>query len=150
VSKFLYLFFFLVLPVIMVGVLKTFIGYLITSFVCGWVISVVFQLAHLVTDSEFPVVSEQMQKVEHDWTIHQLVTTANFSTKSKVIGWFTGGLNFQIEHHLFPKISHVHYPSISKIVKEVCRQNNIIYREHATLLSAVRSHITYLKTVSAQ
>jgi len=147
ISKILYLFFFLVLPVFMVGFLKTLIGYLITSFVCGWLISVVFQLAHLVEGADFPVPNEQTQQIEHDWTVHQLLTTANFANKSKIVLWFTGGLNFQIEHHLFPKISHVHYPMVSKLVREVCLQYNIRYTEYPTVLSAVRSHVSFMKEI---
>jgi linoleoyl-CoA desaturase len=131
----------------MVGFLKTLIGYIITSFVCGWVLSVIFQLAHVVSEVSFPLPDEKSNTLEHEWTIHQITTTANFGTKSKVLSWFAGGLNFQIEHHLFPKISHVHYPGISKIVKDVCKQFNVPYVEYPSLLKALKSHIMYLKLV---
>jgi linoleoyl-CoA desaturase len=150
ISKLTYFFIFLVIPLICLGFVKTLVGYLITSFVCGWVISVVFQLAHLVEDAAFPVPAEITKKIDHEWTIHQIVTTANFSTKSKFVSWFVGGLNFQIEHHLFPRTNHVHYPSISKLVKEVCEEYNIRYMEFPTVLSALRSHIGYLKVIGVQ
>lgn len=150
VSKLVYVFLFLVVPIIKLGFLETLTGYLITSFVCGWVISVIFQLAHLVEGSSFPIPDQLTRKVEEDWTVHQLATTANFSTNSKIVSWFSGGLNFQIEHHLFPRVSHVHYPAISKLVKEICKQYNVRYMEYPTLFSALKSHVLHLKTVGIQ
>ena len=147
ISKIVYLFLFVAIPIIKLGMLKTLIGYIITSFVCGWVLSVIFQLAHVVDDVTFPLLDEKTNSLEQEWTLHQLATTANFGTRSKILSWFAGGLNFQIEHHLFPKISHVHYPGISKVVKDVCKQFDIPYIEYPTLLQALKSHIAYLKLV---
>ena len=75
--------------------------------VTGFVISIVFQLAHTVEHTDFPLPNEDTGKIENEWAIHQVATTANFATGNKLISWLVGGLNFQIEHHLFPKISHV-------------------------------------------
>lgn len=147
VSKIIYIFGFVVVPILEVGFLKSLIGYLIISFVCGWVLSVVFQLAHVVNETSFPLPDEKSNALEHEWTVHQITTTANFGTRSKILSWFVGGLNFQIEHHLFPKISHVHYPGISKIVKDVCHQYNIPYVEYSSMLRALKAHISYLKSV---
>jgi linoleoyl-CoA desaturase len=87
----------------------------------------------------------QTGKVEDEWAVHQLKTTANFATKSKFVSWFTGGLNFQIEHHLFPHISHIHYPAISEIVKDVCKEYNIHYIEYPKVRLAVASHVAHLR-----
>jgi linoleoyl-CoA desaturase len=84
-------------------------------------------------------------KLEDEWAIHQLKTTANFAPRSKVISWLVGGLNFQVEHHLFPKISHIHYPEISKIVKQACKEFNIPYIEYPKMYQAIASHIHFLK-----
>ncbi len=149
-SKITYMVVFLVIPMYTVGFWATVVGYGIVSFTTGWVIAVVFQLAHLVEDSEFPMPSADTNKIEQEWTIHQLATTANFSTKNKITSWFTGGLNFQIEHHLFPKINHVHYPAISQLVKEVCEEFNVKYMEYPTVLSALKSHVGYLKLAGTQ
>lgn len=146
-SKATYLFVFLVVPFFMAGFVKTLIGYIIISFVCGWVLSVVFQLAHVVNEVSFPVPDKQKNMLEHEWTVHQITTTANFGTGSKILSWFVGGLNFQIEHHLFPKISHVHYAGISKIVKDVCKEYSIPYVEYPTLFKALKAHVAYLKLV---
>ncbi len=145
VSKLLYIALFIVLPIIKLGLVEMILGYIVMSFVCGFIISVVFQLAHIVNDTTFPMPNEDSRKIDQEWAIHQLATTANFSTKSKIIGWFTGGLNFQVEHHLFPKISHVHYPKISEFVKETCEKFNVQYIEYPNLFSAIRSHVSYLR-----
>ncbi|MBI2966789.1 MAG: acyl-CoA desaturase [Bacteroidetes bacterium] len=146
-SKAIYLFIFIGLPVLQIGFWETLTGYLVISFVCGWVLSVVFQLAHVVEDTSFAVPDPNSIKLVKDWTRHQIATTANFSPESKIISWFTGGLNFQIEHHLFPKVSHIHYPAVSKIVKDACRGFNVRYIEYSTFFMALKSHVLYLKTV---
>lgn len=148
-SKLVYIAIFIALPVIRLGVIETLIGYSIMAFVCGFVLSVIFQLAHVVEGSDFPLPAEESNRVEQDWTIHQLATTANFATRNKLISWFAGGLNFQVEHHLFPRISHIHYPEINKVVKEVCSEFNIRYMEHKCIFSALRSHVSYLKAVGS-
>lgn len=136
---------FMVIPIIKVGFLQWLIGFLIVSMVTGFVISIVFQLAHTVEHLEFPVPEVLTQKIENEWAIHQVQTTANFATKNKFLSWLVGGLNFQIEHHLFPKISHIHYPAISKIIKQTCEDFNIQYVEFKKMRHAVISHAMYLR-----
>lgn len=136
---------FIIIPVIKLGFAKWIIGYLCFTVVAGFVLSIVFQLAHTVEDTEFPVPDVVTHKLEDEWAIHQLKTTANFATKSRFISWFVGGLNFQIEHHLFPKISHIHYPQISRIVKQACKEYGVVYVEYPKLHHAVASHVAFLK-----
>ncbi|MDF2436448.1 MAG: fatty acid desaturase [Bacteroidota bacterium] len=147
IGKLFYVGAFIVLPIFTVGFVDMIIGYLVAAGVCGFVIAVVFQLAHIVEDANFETPNAPNYKVESEWAVHQIQTTANFATKSKIVSWFTGGLNFQVEHHLFPRISHVHYPKISELVRETCQQFNISYMEFPTVLSAVRSHVGHLKQV---
>lgn len=147
VSKLMYIGAFIVLPLFTVGLLETVIGYLVIAAVTGFVIAVVFQLAHIVENADFETPTSANHKVETEWAVHQVQTTANFATKSKIVSWFTGGLNFQVEHHLFPRISHIHYPAVSKLVRETCEQFNIQYLEFPTVLSAVKSHVVHLKQV---
>jgi linoleoyl-CoA desaturase len=85
--------------------------------------------------------------VQDDWATHQIRTTSNFSTKSKFLTWALGGLNYQVEHHLFPKISHIHYPKINEIVKKTCEDFNVQYNEIPTFFQAVRSHFMHLKVI---
>jgi linoleoyl-CoA desaturase len=146
-SKLAYAFIFLAVPMWVVGVVPTLVGFFVLASVCGLTIGIVFQLAHVVEDTVFPMPDESTNKIEQEWAVHQITTTANFATKSKIISWFTGGLNFQVEHHLFPKISHIHYPAINKLVKETCMQFNINYIEYPTVYSALKSHVGYLKYI---
>jgi linoleoyl-CoA desaturase len=146
-TKVFYFVMFIVVPIVVVGWQHALIGYLITAGITGVIISIVFQLAHVVEDVEFPMPNEDTHKIEQNWFIHQLQTTSNFSTRSKIVSWMTGGLNFQVEHHLFPKISHIHYPAINRIVQQVCAKYNVPYHEHRTLIGALGSHLQYLKVV---
>jgi linoleoyl-CoA desaturase len=84
-------------------------------------------------------------KIENEWAIHQVKTTANFAPRNKFISWYVGGLNYQVEHHLFPRISHIHYPAINRIVKQTCAQFNIGYNEFPTMQAAIASHYRMIK-----
>ncbi|AKD03794.1 acyl-CoA desaturase [Pontibacter korlensis] len=143
--KVFYFFSLLAAPTLFFGVpfLEVVLGFLLMHFVSGIILSVVFQLAHTVEGTSHPRPDEN-GNIENDWAIHQLNTTANFSRKSKLLSWYVGGLNFQIEHHLFPRISHVHYPAIATIVKDTAAEYGIPYIESETLMQAVRSHLATL------
>lgn len=144
-AKLGYAFMMIALPIYLVGFLPWLVGFLTLSMFAGFVLSVVFQLAHTVEHTSFPTPLEHSNKIENEWAIHQIETTANFATRNRVISWFVGGLNFQIEHHLFPKISHVHYPEISKIIKKTCEEFNVKYIEYKRMRHAIVSHASYLK-----
>ncbi|MDH7460817.1 acyl-CoA desaturase [Chitinophagaceae bacterium 26-R-25] len=145
--KLFHAFLFIGLPIYMVGFTDWLISFLIVTLVAGFVLSIVFQLAHTVEHTSFPMPNENTGKLDDEWAIHQLKTTANFATKNKVVSWLVGGLNFQIEHHLFPKISHVHYPAISKIIKQACEEYGIKYIEYTKVRYAVASHVSFLRHV---
>ena len=143
-TKSTYIFLYLVLPVLMLGWMSTLIGFLIVAVVCGFSISIVFQLAHVVEGTQFPGPNLTTKKISKEWAIHQVTTTANFATKSKITSWFLGGLNFQVEHHLFPGISHIHYPHINKLVKDTCKEFNVSYLEHRSMAKAFLSHLSHI------
>ena len=143
--KILNLVLYVALPIYMVSFTTWLVGFLVFSILAGLIISIVFQLAHTVEHTHFPMPDETTGKLEDEWAIHQLKTTANFAPRNKVISWLVGGLNFQVEHHLFPKISHIHYPEISKIVKQACREFNVPYIEYPKMYQAVASHVSFLK-----
>lgn len=143
--KVFYLFLFVVLPIYLLGFTSWLVGYLVFGIVTGLVISIVFQLAHTVEHTHFPMPNEATGKMADEWAIHQLKTTANFAPRNKVISWLVGGLNFQVEHHLFPKISHVHYPQISRIIKQTCQEFGVPYIEYPKMRHAVASHVAFLK-----
>lgn len=143
--KLFHAFLFIGLPIYMLGFTSWVIGFLVFTSFAGLVLSLVFQLAHTVEHTAFPLPDEVTGKMENEWAVHQIKTTANFATQNKVISWLVGGLNFQIEHHLFPKISHVHYPKISKIIREACNEYGIKYIEYPKMRYAVASHVAFLK-----
>lgn len=143
--KLLHALVFVVLPIIFVGFTGWLVGFLIYTMFTGILISIVFQLAHTVEDTQFPLAEKETNHMEDEWAVHQLKTTANFATQNKLVSWMLGGLNFQIEHHLFPNISHVHYPKISNIIKKVCAEYNIPYIEYPKMRIAVVSHVAHLR-----
>ncbi len=136
---------FIVIPIIYVGWAAWLVGFLIATTFSGFVLSIVFQLAHTVEHTQFPVADIESNKLPDEFAAHQIKTTANFATKNKLVSWLVGGLNFQIEHHLFPKISHVHYPAISEIVKAVCNEYQLQYIEYPTMRGAVVAHVRFLR-----
>lgn len=153
-SKITYLSVFLFIPAYFLGIQTAIFGFITTGLVTGIFITVVFQLAHVVEDIHFvtdKADAENAQieldaiRVPDDWATHQINTTSNFSTKSKFLTWALGGLNFQVEHHLFPKISHIHYPKLNEIVKKTCADFNVKYNEIPTFFQAVKSHLMHLK-----
>ncbi len=135
---------FVIIPIVAVGWLYWLVGFLTMTMVAGFTLSIVFQLAHTVEHTAFPLPNED-NKLPDEFATHQIKTTANFATKNKLVSWLVGGLNFQIEHHLFPKISHVHYPAISEIVRAVCKEYQLQYIEYPTMGKAVLAHVRYLK-----
>ena len=135
----------IVLPIYFVGFVNWLVGFLILSMFAGVVLSIVFQLAHTVEHTEFPVADIETHKMPDEFAAHQIKTTANFATNNKLVSWLVGGLNFQIEHHLFPKISHVHYPAISAIVRNVCSEYQLNYIEDPTMRRAVAAHVRFLR-----
>ncbi|MGQ0639243.1 MAG: fatty acid desaturase family protein [Gemmatimonadaceae bacterium] len=115
------------------------------ALVVGMVMSVVFQLAHCVEQADFPLPQEDTGRIENAWAIHQVETTVNFARHSGVVAWLVGGLNFQIEHHLFPKICHVNFPALSKVVEETCREFGVKYTAHKSFWAALASHFRWLR-----
>jgi linoleoyl-CoA desaturase len=143
-SKIFHLFVFVILPVYELGFNQFILQFLIYTFTTGLVLSIVFQLAHIVEETEF-ILPDNQNTMPDEWMKHQLKTTANFAMNNKVLTFLLGGLNYQIEHHLFPTISHIHYPKISPIVQRVCNQFNVPYFAHPNLALAIQSHYTKLK-----
>jgi linoleoyl-CoA desaturase len=125
------------------GVGQIILAFLILHFITGLSISLVFQTAHIMPEVIFPVADES-GTVEGERMLHQLATTSNYSEKSKVFSWMIGGLNYQVEHHLFPDICHVHYRKIAPIVKATAAEYNIPYYSKKTFFDALKSHFEML------
>ena len=123
--------------------------YGVTVFVVGLVLSVVFQLAHCVEEAEFPLPNAETLRLERPWAVHQVETSVDFLRKSRVASWLLGGLNFQIEHHLFPRICHVHYPALAQLVEDTSREFGVHYNVHKTIWAGLSSHFRWLRSMGA-
>ncbi|MDQ3292051.1 MAG: acyl-CoA desaturase [Bacteroidota bacterium] len=145
-NKAIYYFFFILLPLLVLDITwwQFIIGFVGLHLAEGLTMGLVFQLAHVVEGTDFPVPNEQ-GNIEEAWANHQMRTTANFATKSKLASFFLGGLNRQIEHHLFPKVCHIHYPKIAAIVKQTALEFSIPYIESPSFVAALKSHYRMLK-----
>lgn len=135
----------LVIPLLLHPVWAVLLFYAATSWVQGVVLSVVFQLAHCVEEAAFPLPEKTTGRMEAAWAVHQVETTVDFARRSRLLSWLIGGLNFQIEHHLFPRICHVHYPALSQVVEATCRDFQVQYSEHPTLWAGLSSHFRWLR-----
>ncbi|MBL7692154.1 MAG: acyl-CoA desaturase [Flavipsychrobacter sp.] len=146
IYKVIYFTYILVLPIMYSGMpwQSVVAGFFLLHFIAGLGLSCIFQLAHVLESSEFPLPSED-RKMENNWAVHQMLNTANFSPRSYLTFWFVGGLNYQVEHHLFPHISHVHYPQISKIVKKTAEEYGVPYKVMPSFMNALVQHWRMLK-----
>ena len=137
-----------VVPMLLLHTVWPVVGiYLIASFVSGVTMSVVFQLAHVVEEADFPVPTATgpgAVTMGVPWAEHQVQTTVDFARGNWLLCYFLGGLNFQVEHHLFHKICHVHYPALSKLVEQACEEFGIQYNAHRSFWAAVGSHARHL------
>lgn len=139
--KLVYIAYMIVLPIMFAGVGwgHVVLGIIAMHVVAGFALAVIFQPAHVIETSDFARPDDD-RKMESNWAVHQVLNTADFAHDNKLVSWFIGGLNFQIEHHLFPHVCHVHYPKIAKIVKEVAAEFNLPYKVMPTFSSAIIAH----------
>lgn len=140
-----------ILPVVLLGIpLWQAIGaFLLMQFIAGILLGTVVQLAHIQSDCEFPL-PENGETMESQWAVHQVATTCNFGTESKLLSWCVGGLNFQIEHHLFPNVSYYHLPALARIVEKAARKHGIPYHAYRSFGAAVLAHGRYLRQMGRQ
>ena len=122
------------------------LGIVVMLVISGLVLSAIFQPAHVMPTADFPI-PDKTGNIDNDWAVHQLATTTNFAPKSTIFSWYVGGLNFQIEHHLFPNICHIHYKEISRIVKETANEFNLPYYSEPTFAMALIKHTRMLKNL---
>jgi len=124
------------------------IGFLTAHVTAGIILGVIFQLAHVVEGPEFPLPDDDGD-MEYGWAVHQMRTTANFASGNKALSWYIGGLDHQIEHHLFPQTCSIHYSSIAPIVRQVAGEYGVPYHSNPTLSAAIGSHYRMLKQLGA-
>lgn len=141
ISKILYYGYVLIIPLMTIQLAwwQILLGFLAMHFVAGFTLACIFQPAHVMQSTEFPT-PDKDGNLENTWAIHQLMTTTNFAPASRLFSWFIGGLNYQIEHHLFPNICHVHYRKISRIVRETAEEYGLPYHSYPTFVHALWNH----------
>ncbi len=146
VTKAFYYLYMIVLPLMFLDITwwQLLIGFSTLHLVAGLILGIIFQLAHVVESTTHPIPNED-NMIENHWVIHEMLTTNNFARSNKALCWYVGGLNFQIEHHLFPKVCSIHYPAISPIVEQTAKEFGIPYNCHETFREAVASHYRTLK-----
>jgi linoleoyl-CoA desaturase len=122
------------------------IGYCAFALSTGLVTATIFQLAHCVEEADFTT-AEEVAAAGRTWAVHEVETTVDFCPRNRVLTWLLGGLNYQIEHHLFPRVAHTHYPHIAAIVARNARRHGVRYTVHPTLRAALRSHQNHLRAL---
>jgi linoleoyl-CoA desaturase len=151
IMKILYYTYMLVIPYYVMDISFGYVlaGFFMMHFICGLTLGLIFQPAHVTPDMDFPLPND-MGDMENSWAIHQLRTTTNFARENRLFSWYVGGLNYQVEHHLFPGICHVHYREISKIVEQTTSEYGIPYHSNPTFVGAVWQHAKMLKKMGHQ
>jgi linoleoyl-CoA desaturase len=119
--------------------------YATTALVLGTTLAVVFMLAHCVVEADCPERPRDTERLPRSWAVHQVLTTVDFARGNRLLTWYVGGLNFQIEHHLFPRICHVHHPRIAEIVQATCAEFGVRYNAHESFFGALASHWRWLR-----
>lgn len=147
--KLFYYAYILVLPIIYSGVPWYWViaGFLLMHFAAGLFLSCVFQPSHVMESSAFsmPYLKDGKNQMEDSWAIHEVANTSDFAPNNRALSWFIGGLNYQIEHHLFTGVCHVHYRKLAPIVKSTARQYGLPYHLQPTFFKALLEHAKMLK-----
>lgn len=131
---------YLVIPALVFGIGGALVIFALTSSVTGFVIATILQMAHVMNDVDFPEPTGDPLKIENEWAIHEVQTTSNFAPNNAIINWYVGGLNYQIEHHLFPHMCHLLYPKIAPIVRATCEEYGLTYQSYPTFRAALKNH----------
>ncbi|MDP4265633.1 MAG: acyl-CoA desaturase [Bacteroidota bacterium] len=150
-AKIIYLFVFIGLPVLFTPFSwwQVLLGFFIMHWTAGCILSTIFQMAHVVEGTEQPL-PENEGIIQSEWAVHELRTTSDFARNNDFLNWYIGGLNFQIEHHLFPNICHIHYRKIAPIVEKTAKEFGFNYNLKPTFRNAFRSHIRRLKELGVK
>jgi linoleoyl-CoA desaturase len=150
-TKLMYVGYIFVIPIMFTSLVwwQVLIGVFVMHYIAGFILAIIFQPAHVIEGTEFPL-PDQNRSLSNNWAVHQLLTTTNFGNKSAWFSWYVGGLNFQIEHHLFPHICHVHYRKISGIVQNTAAEFGLPYKSTPTFFQALVKHMRLLKTLGAK
>jgi linoleoyl-CoA desaturase len=147
-GKLVYAAIMFVIPMLVFPWWQVLIGFVFVMLIVGLTLGVVFQLAHISGEAEFPVPVGDPLHIENEWAIHEVETTVDFAPRNRLLNWYIGGLNYQIEHHLFPQFCHLHYPRIAPIVRATCEEFRIRYNCHPTWRQAFAGHWRELRVLA--
>lgn len=147
-SKLVYIGYVLVLPIMILpySAGQIIVGFLLMHYVAGFILAVVFQPAHVIEGTSY-FKPDGQGNLENNWAVHQLHTTTNYATENRLLSWYVGGLNFQVEHHLFPNVCHVHYRALAPIVKSTAEEFGVPYKSKRTFWDAMVAHKRLLKVL---
>ncbi|MFM7193862.1 MAG: fatty acid desaturase family protein [Bacteroidota bacterium] len=150
-TKVIYIWYIAVLPMQManLGFWTWLGGFLVMHYLSGFILAIIFQPAHVVDGTVYPEPDDN-GNLENNWAIHQMRTTTNFANKNRILSWYVGGLNYQVEHHLFPQICHIHYKDIAPIVEATAKEFGVPYKSKETFFGAVADHWSMLKQLGRQ
>ncbi len=146
IVKLVYLFIFIGVPIWVTRFAwwQVLLGFIIMHWTAGCILSTIFQMAHVVEGTQ-QFKADEDGIIHTEWAVHELRTTSDFARNNLLLNWYIGGLNFQIEHHLFPNICHVHYREIAPIVEKTAQEFGLPYNLKPSFLKALGSHIRRLK-----
>lgn len=149
-SKIIYYGYIVALPIALTAYSgwQIFLGFIVLHLFCGLGLAVIFQPAHLMEEVQYPGPDKKGQ-LQYSWTVHQLYTTINFANQNRILNWYAGGLNFQVEHHLFPNVCHIHYRNLAPIVQQTAQEFGLPYHVKPTFLSALAAHTEQLRLLGA-
>lgn len=147
-AKAFYVAIFVALPIAILPFERVLAGFLIYQVTLGLSLALIFSMAHQVEHAAFPALATHSPAISEEWAAHQMRTTVNFANSSPVMNWFSGGLNHQIEHHLFPTVSHTHYAAIRPIVRSTALEFQLPYNHFDTYAKALKSHYRFLQKLS--
>ena len=147
-TKVFYISYMFAIPLLLtpLSFFEVFLGFVVMHYIAGFILAIIFQPAHVIEGTEYPVPDEK-GNLENNWAVHQMHTTTNFGHREKLFSWYVGGLNYQVEHHLFPNVCHVHYRNIAPIVKRTAEEFGVPYKSKDTFMAALGAHARLLKSL---
>lgn len=146
-GKLVYAILMFVLPLLVFPWWQVLIGYIFIMLLVGLILGVVFQLAHISGDATFPAPAESPLRIDNEWAAHQVATTVDFAPNNKLLNFYIGGLNYQIEHHLLPHICHINYARLAPVVQETCEEFGLRYTAYPTWRAAFIAHWQQLRAL---
>ena len=148
VGKLVYAVIMFGIPLLVFPWWQVLLGYLLVMLTVGLILGVVFQLAHISGDATFPEPVGDPLHIEDEWAIHQVETTVDFAPRNRLLNWYIGGLNYQVEHHLLPHICHINYARLAPVVAATCKEFGIRYNCYATWREAFAAHWRELRLLA--